>query len=303
LKRWTAPPSSSRTRATPLPAPLPTKTMLRKTVYGVADAATLGAIAEELGKRPRSAPPADGSIEAKDDMGFALGFQVTVRRAISIAAETINARRRQRAPNVVAVSEDAAIVPRTCRTWSTSCRTRQGRGLLRRTPGLPLHRPAHRRRPLPAPAGTLDHHTLFMIQTPPFMKGCEHFTFHLGGPTELMQAGTASSTRATSRSGGRGATSSAQLVLVLQQPAGLPRRIRRRHGPARRQWTARTAPMSADASQLFLFQSREKWAPAAAATGRTEVGTRHAGFHLSVPHGRTARRRFARLRSREQRPG
>jgi hypothetical protein len=39
--------------------------MLRKTVYGVADAATLGAIAEELGKRPRSAPPADGSIEAR----------------------------------------------------------------------------------------------------------------------------------------------------------------------------------------------------------------------------------------------
>ena len=51
------------------------------------------------------------------------------------------------------------------------------------------------------PAGTLDHHTLFMIQTPPFMKGCEHFTFHLGGPTEVLQAGRASSRRATRRSG------------------------------------------------------------------------------------------------------
>ena len=28
-----------------------------------------------------------------------------------------------------------------------------------------------------------------MIQTPPFMKGCEHFAFHLCGPTEVLQAG------------------------------------------------------------------------------------------------------------------
>jgi len=27
------------------------------------------------------------------------------------------------------------------------------------------------------------------------------------------------------------------------------------------QWAAREAPMGADASQLFLFQYREKWAP------------------------------------------
>ena len=44
--------------------------------------------------------------------------------------------------------------------------------------------------PFLRPAGTLDHHTLFMIQTPPFMKGCEHFTFHMGGPTEVLLAGT-----------------------------------------------------------------------------------------------------------------
>ena len=44
--------------------------------------------------------------------------------------------------------------------------------------------------PFLRPAGTQDHHTLFFIQTPPFMKGCEHFAFHMGGPTELMLAGT-----------------------------------------------------------------------------------------------------------------
>jgi catechol 2,3-dioxygenase-like lactoylglutathione lyase family enzyme len=44
--------------------------------------------------------------------------------------------------------------------------------------------------PFLRPAGTPDHHTLFMIQTPPQMKGCEHFTFHMGGPTEVMLAGS-----------------------------------------------------------------------------------------------------------------
>ncbi len=44
--------------------------------------------------------------------------------------------------------------------------------------------------PFLRPAGTLDHHTLFFIQTPVYMKGCEHFAFHMGGPTELLLAGS-----------------------------------------------------------------------------------------------------------------
>ena len=40
------------------------------------------------------------------------------------------------------------------------------------------------------PAGTVEHHTLFMIQAPLFMKGCEHFTFHVGSGTEVLLAGT-----------------------------------------------------------------------------------------------------------------
>jgi hypothetical protein len=38
--------------------------MLRKTIYGVADQATLGAIAEELGRDREVHRPDDGSIEA-----------------------------------------------------------------------------------------------------------------------------------------------------------------------------------------------------------------------------------------------
>ena len=62
-----------------LPPALGTASMLRETVYGVADAATLDAIEAEL-KRDRAITRANGVLRCVDDMGFALAFQVSVRR-------------------------------------------------------------------------------------------------------------------------------------------------------------------------------------------------------------------------------
>ena len=58
---------------------------------------------------------ADGSLESTDDMGFTLGFQVSVRRPLELAAETINApgAPAQRAPNVVASNDAVVLTPRT----------------------------------------------------------------------------------------------------------------------------------------------------------------------------------------------
>jgi hypothetical protein len=41
------------------------------------------------------------------------------------------------------------------------------------------------------------------------------------------------------------------------------------------QWTARAIPMSADASQLFLFQQRDKWAPGGPPPGAAGAAERH----------------------------
>jgi nitrite reductase/ring-hydroxylating ferredoxin subunit len=273
--------------------------MLRKTVYGVADAATLGAIAEELGKRPRSAPPADGSIEAKDDMGFVLGFQVTVRRAISMPPKPSTPGAPARAP-----------------TWwrqrgRASCRAPVARGLLRagraKAEAFYVERLGFRctdRFTGVGPscaAGTLDHHTLFLIQTPPFMKGCEHFTFHMGGPTEVMQAGTRFVDKGYQSFWGPGRHKfGSNWFWYFNSPLGCHVEYDADMDLHDAEWTARTAPMSADASQLFLFQSREKWAPAAAATGRTErdATCRLPPICAAWPNCPTA---AARLRSREQR--
>lgn len=67
-----------------LPAPMETATMLRETVYGVADEQTLQAIETELSKDRVVSRGEDGVLRAVDDMGFALGFQITQRKALQL---------------------------------------------------------------------------------------------------------------------------------------------------------------------------------------------------------------------------
>ena len=105
-----------------LPAPLPTATMLRKTVYGVADAATLEAIAAELQRDREVRRLADGSIESVDDSGFVLGFQVSVRKPLDLPAESVNAPGAppQRPPNVAGADQNARRCHARSRTSFTS---------------------------------------------------------------------------------------------------------------------------------------------------------------------------------------
>ena len=175
-----------------LPPALETGNMLRKTVYGVADQPTLDAIAAELGTDRDVKQLEDGSLECADDLGFALGFQVKVRKDISLPAETVNSpgAAPQRPENVIGVDPGADPKPRTlshvvyfapdAEKFEAFYADRLGFVTTDRFTGVG---------PFMRPAGTNEHHTLFCIQTPPFMQGCEHFTFHMGGPTELMQAG------------------------------------------------------------------------------------------------------------------
>lgn len=248
-----------------LPPGLGTASMLRKTVYGVADAATLEAIANELRRDRDVREFADGSIESVDDMGFAIGFQVTTRRPLSLPAEPVNApgAPAQRAPNVVAVREDAVLTPRTLSHVVYFVPDAA------KAEAFYVERLAFRCTdrftgvgPFLRPAGTLDHHTLFMIQTPPFMKGCEHFTFHMGGPTEVLQAGARFADKGYQSFWGPGRHRfGSNWFWYFNSPLGCHVEYDADMDLHDMEWVAREAPMGADASQLFLFQHREKWAP------------------------------------------
>jgi catechol 2,3-dioxygenase-like lactoylglutathione lyase family enzyme len=251
-----------------LPPPLSTASKLRETVYGVADAATLDAIRKELmrDREVRVAP--DGSLSTHDDMGFALRFQRTTRKALpSAGAEFVNTPgvAAQRAPNVLGL--DLRIEPRP-RTLSHVVYfvpdaeraeafyvQRLGFACTDRFVGVG---------PFLRPAGTLDHHTLFFIQTPPFLQGVEHFTFHMAGPTEVMLAGTRFLERGHKSFWGPGRhVFGSNWFWYFDSPLGCRIEYDADMDLHDDSWQPRAAPMSADASQGFLFTHRERWIPGA----------------------------------------
>ncbi|HSV34242.1 MAG TPA: VOC family protein [Ramlibacter sp.] len=247
-----------------LPPSMGTSTMLRKTVYGVADEATIDAIAAELMRDREVRKLADGSIEAVDDMGFMLGFQLTVRKPIAVPAEIVNAPgpSAQRALNMVAVDENAVLKPLSLShvvyfvpdaAKAEAFYARLGFVCTDRFTGVG---------PFLRPAGTVDHHTLFMIQTPPFMKGCEHFTFHMAGPSAVLQAGTRFVNKGYQSFWGPGRHKfGSNWFWYFNSPLGCHVEYDADMDLHDDSWVAREVPMSADASQLFLFQRQEKWAP------------------------------------------
>jgi catechol 2,3-dioxygenase-like lactoylglutathione lyase family enzyme len=116
--------------------------------------------------------------------------------------------------------------------------------------------------PFLQPAGSLDHHTLFLIQTPPAMKGCEHFTFHLAGPTELMQAGNRFVNKGYQSFWGPGRHKfGSNWFWYFNSPLGCHVEYDADMDLHDRSWVAREVPINADSSQLFLFQQRAKWSP------------------------------------------
>jgi catechol 2,3-dioxygenase-like lactoylglutathione lyase family enzyme len=255
-----------------LPPALGTGSMLRKTIYGVADQAALDAIAAELRTDREVKKLTDGSIEALDDMGFMLGFQITVRRPVDLRAEAVNAPGAsvRRPFNIPAVDEQAEARPRTLShvVYFVPDAAKAEAFYVERL-GFRCTDRLLGAGPFLKPAGIDDHHTLFLIQTPPFMKGCEHFTFHMGGPTEVMLAGTRFVNKGYQSFWGPGRHKmGSNWFWYFNSPLGCHVEYDADMDLHDDQWVARQAPMSADASQLFLFQSRDKWAPGGPPPGK-----------------------------------
>lgn len=248
-----------------LAMPLETGSMLRKTVYGVADQATLDAIAAELGTDRDVRTLDDGSLESVDDLGFALGFQITVRRSLSLSGEMVNAPGVpiQRPANAIGADPAATPKPRSLshvvyfvpdfRKFEKFYAERLGFIATDRFTDVG---------PFMRPAGSQEHHTLFCIQTPPFLQGCEHFTFHMGGPTELMQAGKRFEDKGYESFWGPGRhIYGSNWFWYFKSPFGCHVEYDADMDLHDDDWVAREAPMGADTSQIFLLSLRENWAP------------------------------------------
>jgi hypothetical protein len=257
-----------------LPPPLPTSNMLRQQVYGVRSAEDLDAIEAELSRDRRVTRLSDGSIELKDDHGFELKFQVTIRRELVMPAEKINApgAPAQRKPNEIGVWEDMPALPRTLShvvlfVPDTDIASQFYCDRL----GFVITDTLTGAGPFLRSKANDDHHTLFFIRTPEYMKGCEHLAFHMGGPTELMVAGTRFVKKGYQSFWGPGRHKfGSNWFWYFNSPLGCHLEYDADMDKHDDSWTAREAPMGAEASQIVLFEMREKWAP----TGGPPPGAR-----------------------------
>jgi catechol 2,3-dioxygenase-like lactoylglutathione lyase family enzyme len=247
-----------------LPPALGPAASLRETIYGVGDEATLKSIAAELGKDREVRRGSDGTVSCVDDMGFALRFQRTVRRPFTAPADLTNAPGSppQRPLNTVGITPDMPVVPRTLShvvlfvpdaVRAEAFYRRLGFRTTDRFAGVG---------PFMRPAGTVDHHTLFMIQAPPFMRGCEHFTFHVGSGTEVLLAGTRFEAKGYQTFWGPGRhLFGSNWFWYFNSPFGCHVEYDADMDLHDDSWAARDLPISADTSQLFLFARRDKWFP------------------------------------------
>lgn len=248
-----------------LPNALSTGSMLRKTVYGVADQQTIDAIEKELSKDRDVKILEDGSIESVDDLGFVVGFQVTIRQSIAVSAEIVNApgSSSHRAINQTGVSKDFVAKPRSLShvVYFVPDIAKAEAFYAKRLGFITTDRFKHMG-PFMRPQGTNDHHTLFFLNTPAHMQGVEHFTFHMSGPTEVAQAGNAMVEKGYQSFWGPGRhIFGSNWFWYFKSPFGCNIEYDADMDLHDENWVAREAMPGADNSQVFLLQYKEKWAP------------------------------------------
>lgn len=254
-----------------LPPPLPSNNMLRKTIYGVADQASVDEIAGELSRDRQVDRLDDGSIAAYDDLGFYLGFRVTKRRVLDMEPERLNTAgaKPERAFNVTGASPDMDATPRVMSHIVYFVPdVDKAEGFYRNRLRFELSDRFTNLGPFLRPRENHDHHTLFFIKTPPHMVGLEHVAFHMRGPTEVMLAGTRMIEKGYQSFWGPGRHwFASNWFWYFNSPLGAHLEYDADMDVVDENWEPRSMQAGAHQAQLFLFQYRERWTP----TGEPEA--------------------------------
>lgn len=248
-----------------LPAAPNPACLLRETVYGVGDMGELDAIATELRKDRQVTRGPGSSVSCVDDAGYALTFRLSIRHPFDARPNRLNAPGAppQRPVNELGIWPDMPAVPRSLShivlfvpdaTKAEAFYHRLGFRTTDRFIGTG---------PFLRPAGTLEHHTLFLIETKPFMgHGLEHFTFHLGSGTEVLLAGTRFERKGYRTFWGPGRhVLGSNWFWYFNSPLNCHVEYDADMDLHDDRWVARDVPVNADNSQLFLFTRRDKWVP------------------------------------------
>jgi catechol 2,3-dioxygenase-like lactoylglutathione lyase family enzyme len=240
-----------------LPGTLGTENQLRLTVYGVTDGAALDVLADELADDPGFARAEDDSLGVVDPLGFALRFQISCRRPLAAPRPDSD-----RAVNQTAVAADFTPCPRTLSHFAYFVPDlapaeafyvdRLGFRVTDRLGGGPFLRPQ----------ACPEHHTMFLIKTPPFMKGMEHLAFHTGGPGEVMAAGSRFTRLGYESAWGPGRhIMGSNWFWYFKSPLGCSVEYDADMDRVDDGWLAREMPFHPDNAQAFLLKPTENWVP------------------------------------------
>lgn len=250
-----------------LPAPLETGSLLRETVYGAADADTIEAVAKEMARDREVTWHADGSIGFYDDLGFALRICISARKALEVPAEVM--------PNVPNSAQSRGLNVTGVTPGAPAAQPRTLSHVVYFVPDVALAEAFYTQRlgfrctdrftdvgPFLRPAGMADHHALFLIQSPPHIKGIEHFAFHMASPSQVLAAGTQMVKRGFQSFWGPGRHHfGSNWFWYFNCPMGCHAEFDADMDQHDDHWVPRAAAMGPEASQAYLFQFREKWAP------------------------------------------
>ena len=255
-----------------LPPPLPTASLLRLTIWGVEDQETLDQIEAELSKDRQVSKDDEGALYCQDDSGFEIAFRITRRREITLPAEMINSpgAKPGRAPNVIGANQEAEAAPRTLShiVYFVPDMQEMADFYVKRLKFVVTDQFTNTG-PFLRPQANLDHHVLFMIQTPDYMQGLEHLAFHMQGPTELMLAGSRMVKKGYESFWGPGRHKfGSNWFWYFNSPLATHVEYDADMDLHDGDWIHRDAPMGPEQAQLFLFENVEKWAPGGPPPGK-----------------------------------
>jgi catechol 2,3-dioxygenase-like lactoylglutathione lyase family enzyme len=236
---------------------------LRETRYGVADKATLDAIGTALASDREVTQLPGGVLRSADADGYPISFQVTRRRKLQIPHFGYNVPGQEpgRAVNEIATANGREPLPLTLShvVMFTRDKVASERFYSERL-GFRTVDVFDNAGPFMRPAGTLDHHTLFLIQAPP--RGLEHFTFHFAGASEVLEGGWRFARKGYKSFWGPGRhILGSNYFWYFRSPFGGNIEFDADMDLHDDSWKPRHFTASQDTSQVFNLQFADKWFP------------------------------------------
>ena len=245
-----------------LAPPVSASPNIRETLYGVADKATLDAIGAEL-SRDRNVKPIGNRLLSTDDDGYPIGFQVTTRRPIKAPHYGVNVPGQEpgRAINQIAAVDDDRPIGRSLSHVVLFTRDKvKSESFYANRLGFRTVDVFTNLGPFMRPQGTLDHHTLFLIQAP--VIGLQHFTFHFAGVSEMLKRGWEFERKGYKSFWGPGRhLLGSNFFWYFNSPFGGLIELDADMDLHDDSWKPRFLTASAETSQIFLFNSTPKWSP------------------------------------------